>query len=80
MNFINAIPLWVRKFLLDWVETAIPLLLALTLVIPSDLTQAQQEALVVAATLGSALLSAFRRVLPDVLAWLTGVLQVPPST
>ena len=73
---MNGIPLFARKFLLDFVETAIGLVFALSLVIPGDLDQAKAEALLVGAAVISAAVSALRRAAPAFIGWLAGRLNV----
>lgn len=72
-------PLWLRKFILDFAETALGLLFALALVFPATLEDAQKVAVVVGGSLLAALVSAARRAIPGFLLWLGGVLGVPPS-
>lgn len=67
-----TLPLFARKFVLDWVETALGLVLALNLVVPGNLDAAKSESLVVGAAVLSALVSAVRRAAPAFLAWLGG--------
>lgn len=70
-------PLWVRKFIIDFVETGLAALLALTLIVPTNAEQAKEVAILVGAAVAGALISAFRRAVPGLLAWLREVLQAP---
>lgn len=72
-----TLPLWVRKFLVDFVETALGLTFALVLVFPADAAEAQAQALVVGAALMAAAVSAARRAIPGLLLWLKDQLGVP---
>ena len=63
-------PLFARKFLVDFIETGIAAILALTIVVPANADQAKEVALVVGAAVAGALISAIRRAVPDFLAWL----------
>lgn len=74
------LPLFARKFLLDWVETAIGLFLGLNLVLPTDATQVHQATIIVVSAVLSALVSAVRRALPGFLTWFAEKLGVPPNS
>ena len=63
-------PAFARRFILDWVETALGLVLALTLTMPGDMDTAKAQALVIASAVLSALVSAARRAAPGFIAWL----------
>jgi hypothetical protein len=71
------LPLWLRKAVIDFVETALGLIFVLALVFPEDAAQAQAQALVVAAALMAAAVSAARRAIPGLLVWLKEQLAVP---
>jgi hypothetical protein len=74
-------PIWVRKFFVDFVETGIGAVFGLTLFFPADLAQGEQVVTVVGAALAGALVSAARRAIPGFLAWLkseTGT-EDPPA-
>ena len=74
MNALIArLPLWVRKFIVDFVETGLAALLTLQLVAPSNTDEARIIATTVAAALAGSLISAARRAAPDAYAWLAGV-------
>jgi hypothetical protein len=66
---VNA-PLWLRKFVVDFVETGIALIFGLTLIFPSTSSEAQQIAVVVGGAVLSALVSAARRAIPGFIVWL----------
>jgi hypothetical protein len=63
-------PLWVRKFIVDFVETGAATLLALTFAIPTTLDQSKQVALLAGAALAGALIAAARRAFPEAIVWL----------
>lgn len=69
-------PLFVRKFIVDFVETAIGMIFAINIAFPHSLSQAQQAAVIVGTAIASALVSAARRATPDFIGWLKGVLGV----
>lgn len=68
---IAALPLWVRKALVDFIETGVPTLLALSYA--GDTTAFLHA---VAIALGAAALSAIRRNLSDAFLWIRGLLGV----
>lgn len=71
---IARIPLFLRKFALDFVETGLAAIFALSVVgDAAALAHAAMAAVIAAA------ISAARRELPDFLTWLGGVLQVPAN-
>jgi hypothetical protein len=72
----TKLPLWVRKFVVDFVETGLAVLLALNLVVPGSLDEAKAEAAIVGSAILSALISAARRTAPDFIAWLRAQLAV----
>jgi uncharacterized membrane-anchored protein len=65
-----TLPLWVRKFLLDTIETGLGAVLALTFVVPVTMESAQTVGILVAAAVAGAVVSAVRRAVPPMLAWL----------
>lgn len=67
------LPLAARKFIVDFAETFVGLVVALNLVIPGDLDQAKAQGLLVLGAAGSALISAGRRAAPTILDWLRTV-------
>lgn len=71
------VPIWARKFVLDFAETALALVFALNIVFPTDVASASQAAIVIGSALLSAAISAARRAIPAFLAWLATVLNVP---
>lgn len=73
-------PLFVRKFVVDFVETGLAAVLALSLVFPASVASAQQEALVIGVALVGAAVSAVRREAPDFIGWLTSKMGVQTST
>lgn len=70
------VPLFVRKFFVDFVETALGFLLGLTLVFPNSMVEAKQVAVVIAVGVLGAFVSALRRATPDAIGWLKGKLGV----
>jgi uncharacterized membrane protein len=73
---MQALPLWLRKFVVDFVETALGLVFALALVVPSDAQAAEAQAVIVAGALMAAAVSSARRAIPGLLAWLMERLDV----
>ncbi len=67
---MQSLPLWVRKFIVDFVETGLAALLVLVLVVPTTVAQAQEVAILVGAAVAGALISAIRRAVPGFLVWL----------
>jgi hypothetical protein len=63
-------PLFVRKFIVDTVETGLAALLAVTIVFPVTVDDVTREAAVVGVALVGAVISAVRRAVPDFLTWL----------
>lgn len=63
-----SLPLGVRKFIVDVLETAAAAVVGLTLVIPGDLNQAQAQAVVVGMAIAGAFIAVVRRHLPGWLA------------
>ena len=74
---MNALPLFLRRFLLDFVETALGLVFALTIAFPGTWDDGKAVAITLGGAVLSALVSAARRAIPGLLAWLRGVLAVP---
>lgn len=72
-------PLFIRKFIVDFVETAITAVLALNVAFPNDVNQAKQVALVVGLAIIAALVSAVRRNSSAFVDWLKSVLGVAVS-
>jgi len=69
-----TLPVWVSKFIVDFVETGIAAVLAVTFVIPTNLDQAKQVAVIIGAALAGALVAAARRAAPDFIVWFKGKL------
>ena len=67
-------PLFIRKFIVDFIETAIAAIFALTIAFPTSVAQIQQVAAVIGIAVAGALVSAVRRETPDFLVWLQGKL------
>ncbi len=67
---MDSIPLWLRKFVVDFVETGLAAVFALTIVIPGNLSDAKAQALLIGAALAGALIAAARRAIPGFLGWL----------
>lgn len=65
-----TMPLWVRKFIVDNVETGLGALFALTFVIPTTLDETKAIALLVVTAVAGAVVSAARRAIPVFLVWL----------
>lgn len=69
-------PLFVRKFFVDFAETFIAALIAVQFVFPTSVDQAKQVVIAVGVAAGGALVSALRRSAPDFINWLKSVLGV----
>ena len=67
-------PLFVRKLIVDFIETGLAALLALTFVVPATIEQSKGVALLVGAAVAGALIAAVRRAVPEFLVWLKGKL------
>jgi hypothetical protein len=63
-------PLWVRNFIIDFVETGLAAAFALTFAIPATLAEGKLVALLVGSALAGALIAAARRAVPSFLVWL----------
>lgn len=74
---MSRLPLFIRKFIVDTIETGLAALFALTLVLPSTVVEAEKQFLVIGVALLGAVISALRRVLPDFYAWVREKLGVP---
>lgn len=72
-------PLFLRKFIVDFAEGAILGVLALNLILPKDLDEAVGQATVLGAAIFSAAIAAVRRNAPAGIAWLREQLGVPPE-
>jgi hypothetical protein len=70
-------PLFLRKFIVDFIETGLAALLALVLVVPTDPEQAKETGIVIAAAVAGALIAAFRRAVPGFIEWIRAKLEVP---
>jgi hypothetical protein len=70
MMSASSLPLWTRKFIVDFIETGLGAVLALDLVFPSSTPQAGQAAHLVGVAVLSALVSAIRRAVPPFRRWL----------
>lgn len=63
-------PLFLRKFIVDFVETGIAALLTITVAFPTTTDQAKQVAAIVILAVVGAMVSALRRAAPDFIVWL----------
>ena len=70
-------PLFVRKFVVDFVEGSVAFVLALTFVFPGTTGEAQSQAIIVGGGVAAALVSAARRNAPAALLALREALGVP---
>ncbi len=73
---MGSLPLFVRKFIVDFIETAIAAILLLQIVLPADVAAAQQIAVTVGLAVLGALVSALRRAMPDFISWIKTALGV----
>jgi hypothetical protein len=67
---MTSLPIWLKAFVIDFIETGLAAVLVLTFVVPQNVEQAKEFAVVVGAALAGALISAVRRAVPGFLAWL----------
>jgi len=65
-----TLPLFLRKLFVDFVETGIAAIFALSIVFPTDVASAKQVAFAIGIALLGAAVSAIRRSAPDFLTWL----------
>ncbi len=63
-------PLWIRKAIVDFVETGLAALFALSFVIPATWEEGNAVALLFAAAIAGAAIAAARRAVPGFLGWL----------
>jgi hypothetical protein len=72
-----GLPLGVRKFIVDVLETAGAALVGVSLTIPADLTQAQAQAVVIASAVAGAVIAVVRRHLPG---WIAALRAAFPAS
>jgi len=65
-----TLPPFARSFIVDFAETGLAALLALTLIVPTSVDQAKEVGLLLGAAVAGALISAVRRAVPGFLVWL----------
>lgn len=70
------LPLFIRKFIVDFVETALAAVFLLTIAFPASIDEAKKAFVVVGVAVFGALVSALRRAVPDFLTWLRTTLGV----
>lgn len=73
------IPLFARKAILDFAETALATVFALAFAFPSSTADLKAIGVAVGVGLIGAGISAARRAIPGFLAWLGAALSVPPE-
>jgi hypothetical protein len=76
---VKNAPLFFRTLVLDFAETALGLVFALTLVIPGDVSEAKMQAVVVVSAVLAAAVSAARRAIPGFVAWAREQLAIPAA-
>lgn len=64
------IPLFIRKLILDFVETALAAIFLVNVAFPTSFAQTGQVFVIVGVAVFSALVSALRRATPDFIEWL----------
>jgi hypothetical protein len=69
----SKLPVFVQKFITDFVETGIAAVAATGVAFPHSLADARAAAIIVALALGGALVSAARRAVPGLWAWLVSL-------
>jgi hypothetical protein len=63
-------PLFVRKFIVDAIETGLAALFAIVLFVPTTMDDVTQQAIVIVVALAGAVIAAFRRAVPGFVLWL----------
>lgn len=76
---MTGLPLFLRKFLIDFLETGLAAVFALTFTIPGSLEDGKAVALLFASAIAGAAIAAARRALPGLYAYVRDVLAVPPD-
>ena len=71
-----VLPLWVKKFIVDFIETGLAAVLALSFVVPVTLEASKTVAILFAAAIAGALVAAVRRAVPPALIWFKGALGI----
>jgi hypothetical protein len=74
------LPLFVRKFILDFVETALAAVFVLNIAFPTSFNQTQQVFVTIGLAVFSALVSTIRRTTPEFLIWLTDKLGLSDTS
>lgn len=67
---VLSLPLFTRKFILDFVETAIAAVFLLNVAFPNSFSEGQQVVSTIGIAIFSSLVSALRRTTPEFLKWL----------
>jgi hypothetical protein len=67
-------PIWLKSFIVDFAETGLAAVFALTLVIPGSIEEGQTQALILGTAILGALIAAARRAVPGFIAWLNAKL------
>ena len=73
---VMRLPMFIRKFIVDFVETGLAAILALTLVFPTDVASAKQVGIAIGLAMLGAAVSAIRREAPDFIAWVASKVGV----
>ena len=73
---VIGLPLFIRKFIVDFVETGLAAIFALSLAFPTDIASVKQMGIVIGLALLGAAVSAIRRAAPEFLIWLAGKMPV----
>lgn len=69
-------PMFIRKFIVDFVESAIAAILLISLIIPASVDEAYKALAVIGLAVFSALVSALRRAAPEFVKWFKSKLNV----
>lgn len=72
----SKFPLFIRKFVVDFVEAAIAAVFLLQIVLPNDVAEAYKVVVTVGLAILSAMVSALRRATPEFIEWLKFKLNV----
>lgn len=67
---MNAVPLWARKAIVDFIETGLAALFALNFVLPANIEEGKAVAALFLTAIAGAAIAAARRAIPGFLAWL----------
>lgn len=76
---MQSLPIWLRKFIVDAVETGLAAVFAVTFAFPQTVEEAGAVGVVFASAVAGAVIAAARRAIPGFVAWVREVLAVEES-